>query len=199
MGNKTLTNLDFEVRDAQNRLLNLRGGGHSDFRSVVCAATDLILYEYMVQLEKVEAPSTKAGPETSPEAMPEASEAPAPYGVETTKAPEAPAETPIETPAEAPAEAPAPAPAPAPKRRVAPRLNPSQNPSPKSAVDPRRSRLGEPEDGTYTPEPPTPRPTPIVTHQDFMRYIHCHAFPDLEAVAERAFAQPCPILSTRHK
>ena len=101
----------------------------------------------MVQLEKVEEPSAEA----SPEAMPEASPVPS--------APEEPAEAPPETPAEAPT--------PAPKRRGRPKGEPKPKPEPPKRGKPKKVETGEPEVRTYTPEPPRP----VVTHQDFMRYV----------------------------
>ena len=118
----------------------------------------------MVQLEKIEEPGTEASPEASPEAGSEAEAG-------------APIEAPPETPADQPAETPAEAPTEAPKRRGRPKGEPKPKPEPKKRGRPKKVEIGQPEVRTYTPEPPTPRapPRPVVTHQDFMRYVAMQA------------------------
>ena len=105
----------------------------------------------MVQLEKVEAIAPEA---TEAEAPVIEAEAPV------IEAPEAPV---IEAP-EAPVIE-----APTPKRRGRPKAQPKPKPEPQTRGRPKK-----------VPTPPTPRHTPevrapIVTHQDFMRYIAIHS------------------------
>ena len=119
----------------------------------------------MVQLEKLEPESPKAAPE-APEPSAEAPEVPEVAAAPVTPPAETPTEAPTETPAQAPAQAP-----PAPKRRGRPPKDPKPKPEPKKRGRPKKVEIGQPEVRTYTPEPPRP----IVTHQDFMRYVAMQA------------------------